>query len=229
MILHVSVFISILVAWDVFTVTSLNGCEAECSRNVHNLTPLDILSYHHFYTQLPKKAKRQWILDYLHTHSSYDDDECTTTYLIGGRNVCQKLWVATIGISKSTFYTVYKLFRNGFRKVSSFPTRLPLQKTNAAIAWMQKYFTLLGDHMPQRHIIHLPSCLSKLSVYNKMTQDLASRQKESIISKSQFFLLWDQHFSHVYIPKVKKIDKRLELICVALIRKIGSQNVTSVL
>ena len=58
MTLHVSVFISILAAWDVFTVTSLNGCKAECSTNVHNLAPLDleILSYHYFYTQLPKKS-----------------------------------------------------------------------------------------------------------------------------------------------------------------------------
>ena len=73
--------------------------------------------------------------------------------------MCQKVWVATLGISITSFY---KVFISGTVRVFAKPNRQPLQKTYDTLAWMQQYFSLIGDHMPHRMMIHLPSCLSKL-------------------------------------------------------------------
>ena len=76
------------------------------------------------------------------------------------------------------------------------------QRTTEATAWMVNFFNLIGDHMPHQMGIHLPSSLTKLSVYQRMQSDMQSRGKASIISKAHFFKLWDEQFSNVKIPKV---------------------------
>ena len=65
------------------------------------------------------------------------------------------------------------------------------------------FFALMGERMPDRATVHLPSCLSKLSVYQRMNAEMKERKKTQIISQSQFFQLWKTSFSHVTIPKVK--------------------------
>ena len=109
---------------------------------------------------------------------------------VAGKSVCQNLWIPTLGIS------------SGCLKISKSTERAPLQKSHEAIAWMHSYFNLVGDYMPIRMVVHLPSNLSKLSVYQRMVVDMTNRKKDSIVSKSHFFRLWEEHFSHVNIPKV---------------------------
>ena len=195
------------VQWDVFDVMKLNGCAEKCGEAIHHLLPVNILSYHYYFTTLPKSAKRQWLLDYFHTHSS----NLETTYIISGKTVCQKVWIATLGISPTSFYSIRKLFISGTVRVFAKPNRQPLQKTYEALGWMQQYFSLIGDHRPHRMMIHLPSCLSKVSVYKRMVSEFQSRQKGQFISKSQFFLLWDNHFNHVIIPAVSYLPSYLYL------------------
>ena len=67
---------------------------------------------------------------------------------------------------------------------------------------MDNFFNLIGDHMPHQMGIHLPSSLTKVSVYQRMLSELKSRGKVSIISKAHFFKLWEEQFSQVTIPKV---------------------------
>jgi hypothetical protein len=186
----------------------LNGCADNCGETVHHLQAVNVLSYHYYFTKLPKSAKRQWILDYFHTHSSNNE----TTYIISGKTVCQKVWIATLGISSTSFYSIRKLFTSGTVRVFATPNRKPLQKTHEALAWMQQYFSLIGDHMPHRMMIHLPSCLSKVSVYKRMVSDFQARQKGQFVSKSQFFLLWENHFNHVTIPAVSLLPAQCSCI-----------------
>lgn len=56
--------------------------------------------------------------------------------------------------------------------------------------------------MPDRPTIHLPSSLSKISIYQNMTEELQQRGKSVVISQSQFFDVWKTPFGHVTIPKV---------------------------
>ena len=125
--------------------------------------------------------------------------------------MCQKVWIATLGISPTSFYSIRKLFISGTVRVFAKPNRQPLQKTYEALGWMQQYFSLIGDHRPHRMMIHLPSCLSKVSVYKRMVSEFQSRQKGQFISKSQFFLLWDNHFNYVIIPAVSYLPSYLYL------------------
>ena len=64
------------VQWDVFDVMKLNGCAEKCGEAIRHLLPVN---YHYYFTKLPKSAKRQWLYDYFHIHSS----NLETTYSIG--------------------------------------------------------------------------------------------------------------------------------------------------
>ena len=63
---------------------------------------------------------------------------------------------------KTAFYTRYR------------------SKSCRAIAWMQHYFQQTGDQMPNRMVIHLPSFLNTLLVYNRMKEELEEREEEVI-------------------------------------------------
>ena len=54
--------------------------------------------------------------------------------------------------------------------------------------------------MPDKIAIHLPSMLSRKSVYECMKQERSDCA--SLVSQSQFYTLWSQHYPHVTIPAV---------------------------
>ena len=58
----------------------------------------------------------------------------------------------------------------------------------------------VGDHMPDKIAIHLPSMMSRKSVYERMKQERSDYV--SLVSQSQFYSLWKQHYPHVSIPTV---------------------------
>ena len=78
----------------------------------------------------------------------------------------------------------------------------PSDKTFDASAWMNDYFSRMGDHMPDSNRIHLPSFLTKRKVYKKMCDDLYEDGIQEIISLSTFYDLWEREYSHVLIPEV---------------------------
>lgn len=196
------------ICWSHGDVLSMSGCGQNCAATIHNIGEFDILSYHYYFTQLPKTAKKQWILDYLHTHSTSDGD---ITFIISGKQVCQDIWIATLGVSVSWFYKIRQLSLKGSLRMVTAPKQV-LQKTYEAVEWMRQYFELIGDYMPHRMVVHLPSFLSKISVYHKMISHFKLREKQHLISKSQFFLLWKKHFGHVTIPSVSCLILRCYLI-----------------
>ena len=55
--------------------------------------------------------------------------------------------------------------------------------------------------MPDKLAIHLPSMLSRKSVYERMKQERCD--SASLVSQSQFYALWSQHYPHVTIPAVR--------------------------
>ena len=59
--------------------------------------------------------------------------------------------------------------------------------------------------MPDKIAIHLPSMLSRKSVYERMKQERSDCA--SLVSQSQFYTLWSQHYPHVTIPAVSFLLK----------------------
>ena len=139
---------------------------------------------------LVTSGEKQWLLDYFIMNSSAQSKQAELTYMICGKSVCFKLWVATLDISNSYFYSVKRLFLNGHKRVIQHVQHAPLLRTSEALAWLGSFFTCMGDRMPDRPTVHLPSSLSKVSIYNEMVDDLRRRGKDVVISQSQFFEVW---------------------------------------
>lgn len=57
-------------------------------------------------------------------------------------------------------------------------------------------FYRVGDQMPDRVAVHLPSMLSRRMVYEMMVEECKDKDTRDI-RQSQFYKLWDQHYSHV--------------------------------
>ena len=213
--------------WSPFTIHDMNGCSRQCCQNTHNLSVLDIMQYRAYFNELPKNAKRKWILDFIATHSSYQAASKLPdiSYTICGKKVCQNVWIATLGISSSFFYCIRKKFLNGSVAIIKEPNQSPSQKTQKAIAWIQNYVDLLGDHLPHRMIVHLPSNLTKVGIYHKMVDDFQQRKQASdTVSQSNFFKIWDEHFSHVTIPKVDLAIRICIMITFGIILFIWQEN-----
>ena len=194
-------------SWSPFHVHQMHGCSRQCCHNVHGVSALDILTYNAYFNQLPKPARRKWLLDYITTHSSVSSEKLPEiSFFVCGKAVCQVIWIATLGISSSFFYRIRQKAFSGSISIVTEPQRSPLQKTSKAIAWIENYFALVGDKLPHRMVIHLPSNLTKVGIYKKMCQDFAHRNEPTnIVSQSNFFKIWNENFPQVLIPKVSHI------------------------
>ena len=60
----------------------------------------------------------------------------------------------------------------------------------------------MGDRMPHSMTIHLPSNLTKVTIYQKLVYEMRLRGKLDVLSQSHFFEVWTKNFGHVTIPKV---------------------------
>ena len=154
--------------WDFLHVLDMNGCSTGCVTATHHLLSTDVLQYHEHFTALSQMARKQWLLDYLVMNSSVKNEQVEVAYLVCGKTVCSKVWIAILGISLSHFYNVKSLFLNGRKRIIQQIHRVPLQRTSEATAWMDSFFTCMGDRMPDRPTVHPPSSLSNVSIYSQM-------------------------------------------------------------
>lgn len=70
-----------------------------------------------------------------------------------------------------------------------------------ALAWLEEFGSTYGDKLPNSTQIHLPSCLTKETVYQRMAEELKS-QRVDVVSYSHFLRLWRENKAHIAIPKV---------------------------
>ena len=224
---------------------SISDCQEKCASSLHLLNETDVWITHQRFKHLGHLNQRKWVLDYLHTNTCRDTNEIT--FCLCGKTVCLRVWLAVLGLSKSRFYEIRKAYLDGslsIEKVSN--PILRRSKTYEAISWMRHYFEQVGDHMPDRMAIHLPSFLTNSAVYDRMKEEFEA-DGHPVISQSHFFNLRRTEFPHVSIPKVCKLNVKMNVnyviyiytnqVCTAvqyypklfLCRKIVSQNVTRAL
>lgn len=179
---------------------SVNGCNERCASTIHHLTESDIWLTYQRFSHLSSYQQRQWVLDCLHNNTSKSDSE--TFFFVCGKNVCLPVWLSVLDLSKSRFYDVRRSFLEGsfFVERLTSPT-VHQPKSCEAIAWMQNYFSQVGDCMPDRMAVHLPSFLTNALVYSRMKDELEASGRQ-VISQSHFYNLWSSEFPHVSIPKV---------------------------
>jgi len=70
---------------------------------------------------------------------------------------------------------------------------------------MRQYFNLIGDRMPDKNQLHLPSFDRRNVYYDRYVGDMKAQAPEDdsiILGDSMFYKIWKRHFKEVVIPKV---------------------------
>lgn len=99
---------------------------------------------------------------------------------------------------------VLKLINEGLWSVDGKRCCFPSTAFEIARRWF-KQFAFMSDVMPTTGSKHLPSCLSKRSIYMLYEEEMARRGKnvKLVISKTHFIhRMWKKEFPNVKIPKV---------------------------
>ena len=58
----------------------------------------------------------------------------------------------------------------------------------------------LGDYLPDKLAIHLPSSMTVKGIFDRMCEELITTT--SLVSQAQFYNLWKEYYPHVTIPTV---------------------------
>ena len=151
--------------------------------------------------------QRNYILDYLidntatSTSCKTGQQNCTT-FQIKGKIVCQKAWITVHEVSPKRFQRIRNDYNNGSHIYTHGNSGLKRQatRTSECVAWLKFLINAIGDQQPDSGKVHLPSCFTKLAIYEKMSQELNSNG--DIVSRSQFYSIMGKEFSNVLIPKV---------------------------
>ncbi len=62
------------------------------------------------FTQQSRHEQMQWVLKYLHLHSTKDDANHRYSFIVGTTTVCTVAWRLVLGVSRARFYRARKLF-----------------------------------------------------------------------------------------------------------------------
>lgn len=176
-------------------------CEKRCLRQ------LSIDDIHHVEVVLQERSqtdKRNYVLDFLQQYSVLKEaGDYDVNFIIKGKPVCREAWLLAYNLPKNSFWRLMSKFKEGATKLEhgNKGKKSIMAKTGECIAWLQYFFTTIGDHMPDSNAIHLPSCFSKRDIYKKMLEENSSFNQPTV-SLSHFYSIWEKYFNHVTIPKV---------------------------
>lgn len=180
--------------------------EEPCCRKgcLKYLSPAEVCQARHHFSSKTPEEQRQYLLD-CETVSSVDSAQ-PQIFALFGKGLCKKGFALVLDCSTKRLDRVAALLREGVAKVSHRNVGQLRQttKTTDAIAWMNSYFQMIGEHMPDCDRIHLPSFLTKRDVYERMVAELRENglDEKEIISLSQFYSVWESQFASVLIPEV---------------------------
>lgn len=152
-----------------------------------------------FYT-MSETAQAQKLLNYMREHGR---DDGTILYTVTGQEVCATAFRMVYGLRYNRFLSIQSKYSSGV--ILAEHGRLGkgrlCESTIRAISWLRMFVEKVGDHMPMKEEIHLPSCLTKADVYSLAADDLSQGGLECC-GKSTFYRIWQREFPHVKIPKV---------------------------
>lgn len=77
-------------------------------------------------------------------------------------------------------------------------------KAESVSTWMDVYFNLIGDKMPHKNQLHLPSWETQKDIYYRYVGDMRNHgiSEDEIAGISIFYKVWTDEFSNVVIPQV---------------------------
>lgn len=144
-------------------------CDRVCVRDI---TVNDILSCRRKYSEMSTVEQRQWLTNKILENSNPID--WATKYIVAGKEVCKETFCQVYLLSPKRLYRVRKAVsqgqvnahhgNKGRKKVST--------RVNEAKTWMERYFNLIGDKMPDKNQIHLPSWDRQIDIYQRFKDDM---------------------------------------------------------
>ena len=157
------------------------------------------------FSNMHQTQRRNYVLGYLSDHSKVEDlGEFNTEFIVKGKSVCREAWLLIHKISKEWYRRQYQKFKEGAIEVEHGNKELKKssQRSTECIAWLEFFISCVGaQYQPDKKTIHLPSCFTRLSIYQRMCEENEALNTPST-GVSQFYSIFRDHFPHVLIPKV---------------------------
>ena len=179
-------------------------CDRYCLRH---LTAIDVMNCKRELVQCKTTIDRKkWLLAQLANSSNESSNRVVQTrYFVAGKEICSSAWCRIFSVSRRTLQRMQQRIVDADRmeQHGNVGKKRLNTKTEGAIAWMEKYFDLIGDKMPDKNQIHLPCWENQKDVHNRYSTDLERRgNKEEILGVSMFYKIWRESFPNVVIPEV---------------------------
>lgn len=150
--------------------------------------------------------QRKWLTERIRDNTCVRKDVVSTKFIVGGQNVCKKAWCRVYDVSEKRVSGIVSSISKGLLcsiEHGNKGKKRPAERSEDAVAWMKRYFHLIGDHMPHNNQIHLPSWDTQKNVYERYKDDMAMQSSESsVVSLRSFYRLWAEEFPNVVIPEV---------------------------
>jgi hypothetical protein len=144
-------------------------CDNLCTRD---LTVNDILIVRSKFSNLNITEQRQWLADKIIENSSSIDWK--TKYIVAGKEVCRESFCLVHNFSPKRLFRIRKEvtqgcfnYEHGNKGKKKETTRVNEVKT-----WMNRYFKLIGDKLPDKDQIHLPSWDTQKAIYQRYKDDM---------------------------------------------------------
>lgn len=128
-------------------------CKKLCLRH---LTAADVITSRSNFLHLNKTEQRQYLFTKLKENSSEASHKVETKYFIAGKEICNVAWAKVYSISQRTLTRMLKSISLGESKAAhgnQGKRRVNTKKESVAV-WMERYFHLIGDKMPNSSQIH---------------------------------------------------------------------------
>ena len=129
---------------------------------LHHLTATDIITAKADYVSLTSSAARRlYLYNKLKEGSSESDPKSShisTKYFIAGKEICDNSWAQIYGVS---LRTLTRMLKQLSERKDGTHGNLGKRKVRT---WMESYFDLIGDKMPDKNQIHLPSWESEKDI-----------------------------------------------------------------
>ena len=123
-------------------------------------------------------------------------------YTVAGQEVCETCFRMVYDLRYNRFIMIKKKFSKGVVHVEhgmlgkGLRVILPYVQSAGYTGLLKK----VGDHMPMKQDIHLPSCLTKADVYSLASDDLCQGGLQCC-GTSTFKKIWQKEFPHVVDSK----------------------------
>ena len=177
-------------------------CDKLCLRH---LTATNIISAKSDYVSLTRNNQRLHLFNKVKDGSCESGGKVTTKFLLAGKEICASAWSQIYNISSCTLYRMQKRVASGEEYThGNFGKRRVNTKAESVSAWMNAYFNLIGDKMPHKDQLHLPSWETQKDIYHRYVGDMTKRgiSEEEVAGISIFYKVWTDEFSNVVIPQV---------------------------